>query len=192
MDRPDVAAIRDWAPPDFDWDGVGYPDDEDGNRKLGKRLDWAIGYVENTTGRPISTIAPPATPSPDHPDLTPIAEQAILLALAQQVLQGGRRYLKANVLQDYIASFTAGSYSETRRRPDERAGASNPPVNAWRALSDLLYLLMTDEMLAYWRQRLSGITPPAAAFVSQDFRSTWDGGDSDLPTVYGSGVSDMP
>jgi hypothetical protein len=193
MDKPTAADIRAWAPPDFDWTAVGYPP-ADPDDRLQKRVDWAVGYVENTTGRPLATVAPPASPSLDNPDLTPLAEQAVLLATAQQVLQGSRKYLKATVLQDYLASFSAGSYSETRRRPDEqlgRGGISNPPVNPWRALSDLLYLLMTEQMRAYWRQRLTGVVPAAGAFIDQDFRGTWDGG-GESPVVWGAGIANWP
>jgi hypothetical protein len=190
---PTASDIRAWAPPDFDWQAVGFPAPASGepDTALEKRVEWAIGYVENTTGRPLATIAPPPSPALDVTNLVPVAEQAVLLATVQRVMQGSKRYLKASVLQDYIASFTAGSYSETRRRPDEqlgRGGISNPPVNPWIALSDLLYLLMTPDREAYWHQRLTGVTRPAGAIISQDFRGEWDVGHGWPATVEGSGI----
>lgn len=201
MDTPTGSDIRAWSPPDFPWDQLGWPaptgSDPD---PLDKRVEWAIGYIENTTWRPLSTIVPPdqagnlPTVETGAPlNLVPIAEQAVALRTLQLVAQQTKKYLTATVMQDYIQSFTAGSYSEQRSSVENvlrsRGGSvENPAVNRWRDLSDLLYLLMTPDAYDYWRFRLTGVNPPAGGFVAQD----WGALPETPPAVWGPGIESWP
>lgn len=220
MDKPTALDIRKWLPPDWNWARLRFPDlptdntyDPAQDVALQKRVDWSIGMIEATTGRPLATVGPPTTPPAVTPgigfddvepflagaaiDLTPIAEETVLMAVIQRLLQGARSYINATVLKDYLQSFTAGSYSETRRTQDEivrgRGGfVANPLVNPWRQLSDNLWLLMTEERFRYWRLRTTGQAPAASAIVGQDWRGTWEGEGDFLPAVWGPGVTNYP
>jgi hypothetical protein len=200
MDAPLGSDIRLWSPPDFPWATLGYPAPEgDDPDPLDKRVEWASSYVEGTTWRPILSIVPPDQ-SGNLPmvetgaaiNLVPMAEQAILLATMQQVAQQSKGYFTATVLQDYLQAFTAGSYSETRSSAQTilrtRGSVENPLVNAWRPLSDLLYILMTPDSYDYWRYRLTGVNPPAGGFVGQDFGMER----SASPAIFGPGIESWP
>lgn len=201
MDVPTASDVRAWAPPDFPWATLGFPDPADGQPDpLQKRVDWARGYIEGTTWRPFSTIQPPGVGGnlptiEDTPiDLTMMAEQALVLATLQIVARQSKGYFTATVLQDYIRSFTAGSYSETRESAENvinsRGGSvENPLVNSWRELSDLLYLLMTPDAYAYWRYRLTGISAPAVGYIGQDFGGITR---EPRPAAWGDGVESWP
>lgn len=201
MDAPTAANIRSWAPSDFPFADLGWPAPSGSDPDpLQKRVDWSVGYVENTTWRPISTIVPPGeqgnlpmieTGGPLN--LVPVAEQAVALAVLQMLARQSKKHFTATVMQDYIQSFTAGSYSETRASAENvirsRGGSvENPLVNSWRELSDLLYLLMTPDAYAYWRFRLTGVAAPAVGFA------TMPGGmvGEPRPAVWGPGVESWP
>jgi hypothetical protein len=202
MDVPTAAEIRAWAPPDFPWANLGFapPADGDPDTALQKRVDWAKAYIEATTWRPFSTIQPPdvggnlPTVEEDAPiDLVGVAEQALMLGVLQAIARQSKAYITATVLQDYIQSFTAGSYSETRSSSENvirsRGGSvENPLVNSWRELSDLLYLLMTPDSYDYWRYRLTGITAPAAGYIAQDFGFEHE----PRPAIWGPGIESWP
>jgi hypothetical protein len=201
MDQPTGADIRDWAPPDFPWAKLGWSAPAaPAIDPLDKRVEWAVGYVEGTTWRPITTVVPPDQPgnlpmveSGAQINLVPIAEQAIMLATLQQIAQQSKGYFTATVLQDYLQSFTAGSYSETRSSAQtvlrSRGSVENPLVNEWRPLSDLLYVLMTPDAYDYWRFRLTGVNPPAGGFISQDWGGVAPG---PRPAVWGPGIESWP
>ena len=201
MDIPDASEIRAWSPPDFPLANLGWPAPLDGQPDpLQKRVDWAQGYVEGTTWRPLSTIVTPGQPGnlpmiEDTPiDLVSVAEQALMLAVLQIIARQSKGYITATVLQDYIQSFTAGSYSETRSSAEnvirsKGGSVENPLVNSWRELSDLLYLLMTPDAYDYWRYRLTGITAPAAGYIGQNF----DGIEREpAPAAWGPGIESWP
>lgn len=200
MDAPTAADIRSWVPADFPWTTLGWPAPAEGDPDpLQKRVDWAIGYIEDTTWRPLSTIEPVGTPGnlptvQDTPvNLQPAAEQAVSLAVMQMVAQQSAAYFQATVLQGYIQSFTAGSYSETRSAGEnvirsKGGSVENPLVNEWRPLSDLLYLLMTPDAYDYWRFRLTGVMPAAAGYVGVDFGEEH----RPRPMVWGPGIESWP
>lgn len=201
MDVPTAADIRSFAPPDFPWATLGFGAPAEGDADLlQKRVDWAQGYVEGTTWRPLATIQPPGEAGnlptvEDTPiSLVTVAEQAVMLSVLQIVATQSKGYFTATVLQDYIQSFTAGSYSETRASAENvirsRGGSvENPLVNRWRELSDLLYLLMTPDAYDYWRYRLTGITAPAAGYVGQDFGGIVR---EPRPAAWGPGIESWP
>jgi hypothetical protein len=199
MNAPTASDIRAWAPPDFPWAKLGWTAPGSGTDPLQKRVDWAIGYVETTTWRPVATIVPPDQPgnlpmveTGAQINLVPVAEQAVMLALLQQIAQQSKGYFNATVLKDYIRSFSAGSYSETREAAQDvlrnRGSVQNPLVNRWRELSDLLYLLMTPDAFDYWRFRLTGTAAPAAAMGNPDFGPSRGGMG---PLVWGGGVENV-
>lgn len=211
MDAPTAVDIRAWAPPDFNWARLRYPATAPAAPAidpLDKRVEWACAYVEQVSFRPLSSITaeqpvvPPVSMVLDSSvvrppiNLEPIAEQAILLRCLQIVMQSSARYVDATVLNDYVTQFSAGSYSETRRSAVELlrrgGGVANPQVNPWQELSDLLWLLMTDEAVYFWRQQLTGQTAPAGTFAGADWRGTWDEQWTAIPGIVGDGVVVWP
>jgi len=154
----------------------------------------AVGYVEATTGRVIDSTLPNEQAPTNWAeevflgfvagsdtygsdlDLGIVGWRAVILRAVQEAVHESSQYITAVVSQDYLQAFKAGSYSETRRDPEtvlrSRGSVSNPPINPWRELSDLLWLLLTADMFDYWQLRL-GHPMPAAVFVEQDFRDTW-------------------
>jgi hypothetical protein len=206
MDLPTAADVRAWMPPDLPWAKLGWPATAPAPPAadpLQKRVDWSIGYIENTTWRPLASIeapgvtgdlasiesGPPASGSP-APNLVPLAEEAVMLATIQRMAQTSKSHINATVLQDYIDSFTAGSYSERRRAAQDilksRGSVENPLVNQWRELSDLLYLLMTPVAYDYWRYRLSGISAPAVSLTPGRFGDDFGGAFPDA--AWGDGI----
>lgn len=155
----------------------------------------AIGYVEATTGRVIDPTLPNVQPVNDWQievlsggfpnidtygvdlDLGIVGWRATILRAVQEVVQESAAYMTTVVAQDYLESFKAGSYAEKRRDTQtilrSRGSVSNPLINTWPQLSDLLWLLLTADMFDYWMMRL-GTPVPAAVFVEKDFRDQWD------------------
>lgn len=156
----------------------------------------AIGYVEATTGRTIDSTLPNVQPTDwavevfegldpilaldsygAELDLGIVGWRAVILRAVQEAVHESAGYMTAVVSQDYLQSFKAGSYAEVRRDPQtvlrSRGSVSNPQINSWTELSDLLWLLLTAEQFDYWMMRL-GSPMPASMMVEQDFRDTWD------------------
>jgi hypothetical protein len=211
MDPLTAQDIRALAPPDFNWARLRYPavaPVPPAVDPLESRVGWACAYVEQISFRPLASISaedpvvPPVPPVCDSPvvrppiNLEPIAQQAILLRTLQVILQSSARYIDATVLNDYVSQFSAGSYSETRRSSVEMlrrgGGVANPQVNPWQELSDLLWLLMTDDAVYFWRQQLTGQTAPAGTFAGGDWRGTWDSQWPGIPGIVGDGVVVWP
>jgi len=154
----------------------------------------AVAYVANTTGREVdSTLAvqqinPQAwnwiSGYPDTGsygstlDLGPIGFRAVILRAVQEATHESTDYMQVTVGEDYLSKFKAGSYSE-ERNPSETvlrgrgSSVSNPQINPWRELSDLLWLLCTGDQFSYWQMRL-GSPMPASVTVEQDWTDTWN------------------
>lgn len=141
MDRPDAASVRVMSKVNFD--DLGYSDDTD----LQVVVDQANAYFEWVTGRPLDTTMPSG--------LAPLAAQAVRMRSEQVAFQAQEDYVDT-ATDDVISSFSAGTYSETRRDPTKRI-----LVNSWGALNDLLWMAMTPEKYDYWQELLSGVIAPS-------------------------------
>lgn len=152
MVAPVADDIRQWSKVDFD--ALTYADDAD----LQRILDQSISYIWFVTGR-----------KPD--DTCPVE----LEALMNQALQMRTEQVANQAQQDYVEtgsdsltqSFTAGSYSEMRHDPTRRGETAL--VNPWLDLSEILWMLMTDDKYDYWRSRLSNINAPAWEITQVDW-----------------------
>lgn len=172
----------------------GFPAPEGGGEDpLESFCATAVGYVASTTGRPIdNTLLTNPQPTTffeewvegfwtggydSELDLGLIGYRAVILRAVQELTHESAKYMTATIAQDYLAGFKAGSYTETRRDPEtvlrSRGSVSNPLINPWRDLSDLLWLMLTADQFDYWMLRL-GQPMPASIFVEQDFRDQWD------------------
>lgn len=158
MDRPTVVNIKTWSKVDFSDLDESYDDTQ-----LAVLVTRACDYVEQVTGRLIDASFPPA--------LSGTCQDAVQRRVEQVAYQTQPDYVETGA-DDQVVSFTASSYSETRRDDPARARgqtSGRPKVNPWGALNDLLWLLMTDDMRDYWLGLLSGINTPAFEVTEVDW-----------------------
>lgn len=105
----------------------------------------AVAYVEQLTCRvPLSDV-------PDN--LAPLAQQAVRMRVEQLVFSETPDTIETAV-DDDVQSFTAGSYSETRR--DRQGFIKSGALNGWGALDRVLWLLMTQECRDAWVAQQQG------------------------------------
>lgn len=142
MDDVTVEDVKGWSRLDFE--GLPEPYDDDQLEVLVAR---ASDYVADVTGRTFSTL--PA-------NLETTAEEAIQKRTEQLAIQSQPDSVET-ATDELIQSFTAGSYSETKRSLDEQHKAQL--VNPWPALHDLLWRLMTDDKRDEWMEWFGVIRP---------------------------------
>lgn len=152
MVAPVAEDIRAWSKVDFD--DLTYGDDVD----LQRILDQSISYVWFVTGRKPDDTMPP--------ELEPLMNQALQMRTEQVAEQAQPDYVETGA-DSLTQSFTAGSYSEQRHDPTRRGETAL--VNPWLDLSEILWMLMTDEKYDYWRSRLSNINAPAWEVTQVDW-----------------------
>jgi hypothetical protein len=181
MATPDATQIREWSQVDFAGRGFAEATPD----PLQVKVDEGIAYLSQVTGR---TFDPPP------PDVVlPVLNAALRMRVEQLVMQSQDDVVETAGDFDLIGSFSAGSYSETRREIGETTRVLNP----WPALEEMLWLLMTstpaevaaggnaavDERLDYWRWVLGlGTVAPSWAMVEVN----WAGGLGSTP------VFDLP
>lgn len=164
MIRPTAQDVRNLtpAPPNgTDYGALGFPvpiaPDPDPLQPL---VDAAIQYVEQVTGRvPIESV-------PDN--MAALAQMAIRMRTEQFLWLLSADFVES-AADSEVVSFSAGSYSETRRS-DRGRKQGEWWINPWGALDELLWLLMTPEKKVEWDEKIKGIVAPAFAVVSPD----WD------------------
>ena len=156
MAVPTAADIRDWSKVDFD--SLGFEDDP----ALQRLIDRALGLFTRWTGQSWSTGGV-------YSNLAPAQGTE---ALAAGVLQTLTEFLAfrsqediAETLSDFdlISSFSAGSYSETRRGGKDAADASRA------LLGNLLWPLMTDDKQDEWLALTQGVNAPAFGVTEVDW-----------------------
>jgi hypothetical protein len=169
MVTPTAADIREWSKVDFD--ELTYADDVD----LQRILDQALSYTWYVTGRPADDTLPP--------EFDGLMRQAILMRTEQVAYQSVADYVETGS-DSLIGSFTAGSYSETRHDPTRRGETRS--LNPWIDLSNILWMLMTDDKQDYWRFMLQNLNAPAFEVTqvdwAQHFAGTTSFGDPFPPT----------
>ena len=153
MDAPTVEEIR--ALSNVDFEGVGVDDDS----QLETLLTAAQSLLTAITGQTVAEM-------PD--EFVPMANLAIRGFTEQLAYQGSAEYLETLSDFDLIQSFSAGPYSETRRSAEDAMKARK--LNAWPWLSDLLWLMLTDEKREFWEDYFSDENAPAWAVTEVE----WD------------------
>lgn len=164
---PTTDNIRTWSKLDLDREGYAVGDDS----LLQVQLDRAIAYITYVTGR---TYVQSQTDT--HPVVKTMLDQAVQMRTEQVILSLSDDSLSSVGDIDLIASFSAGSYSETRK---DTTDTIRKALNPWPPLNDLLWMLLglmpgetNDDVLDrydYWRQLLSGINAPAWGIVEVDW-----------------------
>lgn len=144
MTAPTAAQIREWSKVDFNT--LGFSDDAD----LQVLVDRSVTLFAQITGRPVDATMPV--------EYDRAVEQVIQRMVEVLAFQAQQEYVET--LSDFqlIASFSAGSYSETRRSlteiKDARMLVADPALNA------LLLTLLTPDMQDFWIGWWSGQIPP--------------------------------
>lgn len=170
MLKPTAADVRAASRLDFSDPDLNYPAPRGGGADpLQPRVDEAIAYVEFVTARAAAVIPT---------ELEPLYAQAVRMRTEQVVMQARADTIDTAGDIDMISSFSAGSYSETRR--DTTTAPQRRSLNPWPALNDLLWLLLgllpnevndaVSDRFDYWATLL-GIQPaaPAWAYIEQVF-----------------------
>lgn len=144
MDVPTPEQITTWSRVDFDT--LGFDTDE----KLQVLIDRASGWFTSITGRPVDSTMPDG-----FVDMTNQALQRMVEMSAYQAQPDA-----IETLADFmtIGSFSAGSYSETRRGLEEVQKAKMITGDPY--LNQLLMGLLTPDQLDWWLSWWSGENPP--------------------------------
>jgi hypothetical protein len=140
---------------------------------LAEPLAEAVAYVAVVTGRYFDDQTPPRGNQLTAPealagttDLVPLARKAVRMRTEQIVKHDQPGYVDT-VTDDMVASFTAGPYSESRHDPTRRG--ETKMLNSWPGLSEILWLLVTEERYDYWISYLMNIHAPAFAVEEVDW-----------------------
>jgi hypothetical protein len=156
VNRPTAADIREWSKVDFD--SLTYSDDAD----LQLVIDRATDYITWMCGRPCDDTLP--------------TQYERVYAQAVQYKTEDMAFIdqpeNVETIGDFmlISSFSAGSYSETRRGLEELAKAKL--IDADPRLSSLLWGLMTDDKRDFWEDWLASVNAPAFEVTEVDWSLT--------------------
>lgn len=144
VDAPTADDIRQWSIVDFG--SLGFADDA----LLGRLIERVTEAVELTTGRPLAGL-PGEFDKQMEQVLQMLVEQGAYQAQPDQIETASEFFL--------ISSFTAGSYSETRRGLEEirKSGLLNPNPT----IHFLLWALMTAAKRDEWLGWITGVNAPA-------------------------------
>lgn len=162
MTAPDLADIKAWSRMDFV--ALGF----DTNAKLQVLLDRAIEYVQDVTGRTLSTL-------PSQFDRT--MEEAIQRTVEQAAMRSQEDAIEVAADFDTISNFSATGYSESRRNMDDIRKARL--INPWPLLHDLLWRMATEDKRDEWDDYWAGGSERPAFEVSE-----MDWNESALPPSY--------
>lgn len=144
MTAPTAAEIRAWSKINFD--PLGYESDPE----LQVLVTRAAALVSRITGQTWESMPT---------DLEPLAAQAVQLLTEQIALQSTEDIAETAADFHLISSFSAGSYSETRRSLSEFA-AKTKMLNPNPIINDLLFLLMTEAERESWEEFITGNIRP--------------------------------
>jgi hypothetical protein len=156
VNRPTAADIREWSKVDFD--SLTYSDDAD----LQLVIDRAGDYIEWMTGRTMDDTMPTQFERGFNQAVQYKTEDYAYIDQPENVETIGDFML--------ISSFSAGSYSETRRSLDELAKARM--IDADPRLNSLMWGLMTDDKRDFWNDWLNTVNSPAFEVTEVDWSLT--------------------
>lgn len=157
-----------------------------GGADLAEQVSEAVSYIQQVTGRYFDDQTPPrfdgtttpplsyygivtaSTPAPlsADPNLYSNARRAVFLRSVQIVLHDQAGY-QQSVAEDYIQSFSAGPYSESRHDPTRRG--ESRMINPWQELNDLLWLLLTEDRYSFWVSLLQNVHTPGFEVTEVDW-----------------------
>lgn len=144
------------------WSKVEFADLEWEEADLEREIERAQEYVLDVTGY--------ATPEDVPANYSQTYREAIQRRVEQQAYATSPDIIETVADFDLIKSFSAGSYSETRRDAEDAMKAKM--INAWPLLNDLLMRMLTPDKYDFWLERW-GQRPPAFEMTEVD----WGAGD---------------
>jgi hypothetical protein len=149
---PSVDDIKAWSAVDF---ANLVPDDG----VLQVLIDRAVGWFQQITGRVVDDTMPSEFEATTREALQRMVEVAAYQRQPDQI----------ETVADFmlISSFSAGSYSETRRGLDEIAKAK--AITGDPYLNSLLLGLLTPDQMDWWLAWWSGENPPAFEVTEVDW-----------------------
>ena len=167
MTTPTAAAVRTWSQAPFaTW---GYPAPAGGgDDRLDRIVAAATAWIVDVTGWETVEAVPDAK--------VPLVELAIRLATEMFAAQTTPDYLETLADFDLIQAFSAGSYSETRRSPEDAVKAKM--LAAWPPLHAAILAAMTDDARDEYLAYLDGKNAPAFSVTEVDWSGV--GGSYDL------------
>lgn len=159
MDPIDAARIRETSQAAFAEQGYPVPSGSDPDPLDTLIVPAAGKMVLDTTGWDTYEAVPD--------DKAPLVELAIRLAVEMTAAQSTPEYLETLSDFDLIASFSAGSYSETRRSGDDALKAKM--LAAWPPLNQALIAALTDEKRDWYLAWLAGYSPADFSVTEVDW-----------------------
>jgi len=133
---PSPDTIRMWSQVDFE--DLGFGEDED--ITFSRMVEGQTLWVSRVTGRNWADLDPD-TGDPAEQWINWAMSQAVMMCTEFKAFAAQPEIIEGWADFNQISSFSAGSYSETRRTPNSRSRAIHP----WTDLADLLMDLMTPE-----------------------------------------------
>jgi hypothetical protein len=154
MDTPTPTQINEWSQVEFG--ELGYPDDP----SMQVLIDRAAAWIEWVTGQTYANMPT---------QFETIAAQAVQYMVEDQAYQSQPENLETVGDFMLISSFSAGSYSETRRSLEELKKFGW--LSADPRLNSLLWAMLTPEKRDDWTAWIQGINAPAFETTEVDWRN---------------------
>lgn len=171
MEVPTAEQIADLSRVDFEGLDAPFAVPEE----LQPLVDQANSFMQLMTGRQWGTM--PTV-------MEPIALGVSRMRTEQIAFMAQPDYVET-INDDAVASFSAGSYSESRTSLAQRGITTEKALNCWPELNDSLWMLMgpptdgaVDDAREMWLALLTGQVPPAFGVTEVDwnldmFGMTW-------------------
>ena len=156
MAAPTAEEIAERSKVDFDTLGFGDEDD------LQRLVDLAVSMVGRWTGQ-TWTDTGVYSDWPPGAGTEPMAQHIVMQLVEYLAYRSQEDVVETLADFDLISSFTAGSYSETRRGGKDAQEASRA------ILGNLLWPLMSYDKQDEWTQMIGGINAPAFAVTEVDW-----------------------
>lgn len=163
MQAPTTKQIRTWSKLDFaglDYEEPAGEAEDPLDVITARARDWLV-YM---TGRPFETMPP---------ELETTAGEAVQRRTEQLAIKSQEDEAETAGDIDMINSFSASSYSETRKDDQRQTKFAAKSLNPWPHLNNLLLMLMTEEKREYWAEVLSGEHRPYMEITEVN----WEEGD---------------
>jgi hypothetical protein len=174
MAYPTAAIVRSKSKVDFDALGFGT------DPELQDLVDAAMGLLGRFTGQSWDPIGGGYSGLPPAVGTEGLALQALIRLTEVSAYRAQEDVVETMGDFDLISSFSAGSYSETRRGGKDAQDAN---IAMWRAL---FWPLMTYDAMDDWESMTTGVNAPAFGVTEVDWQSSygasvWLGGTPDDP-----------
>lgn len=160
MTTPTAVEIREWSDVDFDDIGNGkLAEDTALDRLIARAAAWVVW----ATGRPLDTMPP---------EFEPLAQQAIQYATEDMAYGDSNDAVSIQEDWQTLASFSASSYSETRRDIGSLGLRKLGMIAADPRLNSVLWALLTDDMRDKWEEWMGGGNTPDFEVTDVDWGVT--------------------